>query len=324
MDERFSRALFAVSRNGLLAYMTGEAQLLAQLAWRDRTGARLRAVGGPGAYTFGGLVKLEPGGRRAAVAMVSLERGKSDVWTVDTETGNRQRLSVDNEDHYAYAWGPGARSLLMNTLHRGGRGSTVIERALDGSATVRTLLESDGYTYPGTVSPDGRWLTTDRGDSTEATDVLVLGLQGSAEPLAIAEGKGDQRNGRFSPDGRFIAYDSDESGRLEIYVVPFPSTGAKYQVSSKGGGQPIWRSDGAEIFFLDPENFLTAVPVQVTAGVPQFGAPQPLFQIYGSSGPTVRWDAAPGGQRFLVSEDVAQVNTAPVVLVTDWVKTLGK
>jgi len=323
MDERFSRAPFTVSRNGVLAYMTGEAQLMAQLEWRDRTGQRMRPVGGPGPFTFGGLVKLDPTGRRAIAAMFSPERGLSDVWTVDTETGHRQRLSVDNEDHYAYAWGPGARSVYMNTL-LGDGSSQVIERLLDGSAGTRTLMRSRGYLYPGTVSPDGRWLTLDVGDSTQSSDVIALALQGSGERLALAAGRYNQLNGRFSPDGRFVVYESDESGRSEVYLTPFPPTGAKYQVSTRGGMQGVWRADGLELFFVDPENFLTAVPVQLASGVPQLGAPQALFQVYGGSGPVVRFDAAPGGQRFLVSQDVAEVNTAPVVLVTDWVRTLGK
>ncbi len=322
MDERFSRAPFVVSRNGVLAYMTGEAQLMSRLVWMDRSGARLREVGGPGAYTFGGLVKLDPGGRRAAVAMFSTERGLSDVWIVDTESGNRQRVSADNEDHYAYAWGPGARSLFMNTLLGNGT-SQVIERSLDGSGAVRTLVSSRDYLYPGTVGPDGRWLTIDTGDMTQNSDAVALHLQ-NGERVLIAGGKAHQINARFSPDGRFVVYESDESGRPEIYVTPFPPTGAKFQASTKGGAQAVWRSDGAELFYLDPENYVTAVPIRWNAGVPEFGAAARLFQVYGGYGPVLRYDAAPGGQRFLVSEDIAELNSAPVVLVTDWVKTLGK
>jgi Tol biopolymer transport system component len=323
MDERFSRAPFAVSQNGVLGYMTGEAQFASQLEWKGRDGRRLRTVGEPGTYTFGGLPRLDPSGRRALVAVVSAERGLSDVWIVNTENGYRQRLSVDNEDHYSYCWGMGARSVVMNTLLGNGR-SEILERALDGSDASRVLMKHEGYLYARDVSPDGRWLVLDRFDSAQSSDVVALPLQGPGELLRIADGKPFQQNAHISPDGRFVTYDSDESGRFEVYLVPFPPTGAKYQFSTRGGTQSAWRADGGELYFVDPENFVTAVSVRAAGGVPEFGPPQRLFQIYGSFGPSQRYAVAADGLRFLVGADVTDERPAPIVLVTDWVRTLGR
>ena len=322
MDERFSRAPFAASRNGVLVFMTGRARQMSQLQWHDRGGRLLGLVGEPGWYAFGGQPRLDATGRRAAIAMLNPERGLSDVWIVDMQTGNRQRLSVDNEDHYAYAWGAGGRSVVINTLY--GQRSALFERQLDGTGAQRQLLEAPYYLYPGNVTPDGRWVCVARGDSSSTYDVVAVPMQGDGALVELAVGKPNQRSCQFSPDGRFVAFASDESGRQEVYVMPFPPTGAKWQVSSAGGDSPVWRRDGGELFYVSPENYLTALPVKQAGGVLEFGLPQTLFQVYGGRSDVQRFDVAPDGQRVLVSAEIASPESFPITLVTDWVRTLAK
>jgi Tol biopolymer transport system component len=128
----------------------------------------------------------------------------------------------------------------------------------------------------------------------------------------------------FSPDGRFVAYSSDEAGRSEVYVTPFPGLGAKWQVSPAGGQQPRWSRDGRELFYVDPANHLTVMDVVPSGAGVEFGAPRRLFQIYGSFKTVIRYDLAPDGRRLLVSRDATDDSAAPLTLITDWTRLARK
>jgi hypothetical protein len=116
---------------------------------------------------------------------------------------------------------------------------------------------------------------------------------------------------------RWVAYSSDESGRREVYVVPFHG-GGKLQVSLSGGTAPIWRNDGKELFFLSPSLVVTAVPIGEEGGQLKLGAPQALFRTSSS-----QHDVAPGGQKFL-SNLVGDQGSKPITLVTNWTAELKK
>ena len=323
MDERFSRGTFAVSQNGVLAFMTGQDQSLSRLQWVDRRGTRLRDVGDPGLYTFGGVPQVDPSGRRSAMAMLNAERGVSDIWIVDLETGRRRRLSVDDEDHYSCTWSPDGRRVFMNTLLRSG-GSSLLSLPADGTGAPQIVWTSPGYILPRSVSPDGRWIVADTQDRTGSYDVLAVSLAGGEAPIPVATGPATQIGGALSPDGRFVAYASDESGRNEVYVMAFPPPGGRWQTSATGGKEPRWSRDGRELFFIDAENFVTALAVMPSGGGLEFGSPQRLFQIYGSTGTVSRFDVAPDARRFLITTDAAEGMARPVTLVTDWVSTLQR
>src|SRR3989442_10238180 len=109
--------------------------------------------------------------------------------------------------------------------------------------------------------------------------------------------------GKMSPDGRFIAYASYESGRYEVYVRNFPDSGAKWQVSTEGGSEPIWRADGRELFYVRADRKLMALPVSLTNGF-EGGAARVLFEVAipGLSNPyRSNYAAARDGQRVLIN-----------------------
>jgi len=120
---------------------------------------------------------------------------------------------------------------------------------------------------------------------------------------------------RFSPDMRWVAYWSDESGRREVYVVPFHG-GGKWQVSTSGGTYPIWRNDGKELFFLNLSLVVTAIPLGGEGGQLKLGAPRALFRTSVSA-----YDVAPGGKKFL-SFVVGDQGSKPITLVTNWTAEL--
>ena len=151
---------------------------------------------------------------------------------------------------------------------------------------------------------------------------------GAPTPFANTEFSEDQ--GQFSPDGRWIAYTSDESGRSEVYVQPFPAPvggGSKTRISRDGGSQPRWRRDGKELFYLSPDGKLVAVNV---IGGPIFkaGVPESLFQALVVRGrreavsDVLRWDVTPDGKRFLI--DTVKTASAPLTVVRNWTTELRK
>lgn len=130
-------------------------------------------------------------------------------------------------------------------------------------------------------------------------------------------------NGRFSPDGRWLAYESSESGRAEVYVQPFPSTGAKWSISRNGGRLPRWRRDGKELFYVTAEGKLAAVPI-VAGETFQAGDPSELFDI--SFSPTgvnpYPYAVSADGQRFLVITPDETASTTAISVVLNWTAAL--
>ena len=171
------------------------------------------------------------------------------------------------------------------------------------------------------ISPDGRFLLYHAVDSKTKADLWVLPLEGGQKPFAFLQGEFNESNAHFSPDGRWVAYQSDESGRYEIYVTPFPSPSGKRQISTLGGRWPKWRRK--EVFYLSLDNRLIVSEVNVNGDALQIGAARPLFEIR-PGGPGNVYDVSADGQRFLVNMAVEQQITAPLTLVLNWTADLKK
>jgi len=132
----------------------------------------------------------------------------------------------------------------------------------------------------------------------------------------ITTGRFSELNGALSPDGRFLAYDSDETGRREVYVQPFPEVTDRWRVSIDGGWAPFWRPDGGELYFLDGGSRLSVVTVRVApdAESPSFGEPRTLFPLELKSSRNRQVDTI-DGRTFLVNRTVSGVETTPLTLV---------
>jgi hypothetical protein len=160
--------------------------------------------------------------------------------------------------------------------------------------------------------------------TSSGTDLLVMPLEGDRKPVPFVASDFQETQGKFSPDGKWIAYTSNETGRNEVYVEPFPrGSGAegKRKVSIDGGEDSNWRPDGEELFYLDPGGRLLAVPVRNSDPKSGFsmGAPTTLFDTHllrferGSA-----YRVAPDGKRFLVRVVREHGADPPLVLVTNW------
>ena len=146
------------------------------------------------------------------------------------------------------------------------------------------------------------------------------------EPLEETRFKGFSVD--FSPNGQYLAYMSEESGRSEIYIRPFPHVdNGRWQVSTAGGTRPVWARSGRELFYLDASNALTAVPVGTSEPTISIGSPVKLFDTrYAEPNPARHFDVSADGQRFLMLKASAagDPNATPVsmVLVEHWFEDL--
>ncbi len=146
-------------------------------------------------------------------------------------------------------------------------------------------------------------------------DLWVLPMTGERKPAVFLKTEFNERYGVFSPDGKWIAYRSDESGRYEIYVQPYPTTGAKWQVSREGGTRPNWRRDGREIYWLEEDGTLLAGEVSMGHSF-QPGKAAALFET-GLTRPIERFAVTADGKRFLVPAEV-DGSARPLTVVQNW------
>jgi len=321
MDERFSRASFAVSHNGVMLALTGRTDTRSQLRWRQRDGRPGEPVGEPADYAFGGTPCISPDGRNTAMTVVNPERGNADIWIVDLASGRSRRLTADSEDHYACIWTRDGQSLVMT----GGNPPYpryLAIRPAQGLGGARKIVEVSaiGGLTPLSQSPDGAVLY-----SVNALDArLWIATRLEEPPMRLLPETvgGHQSNGEFSRDGRFVVYDSNETGRYEVFVTPYPWTGERWQVSRDGGWTPRWSRNGRELLYLDLQNRLTAVDVTRTGDALEFGSARRLFSL-STSLTTAGWiyDEAPDG-RFLLVEMPTGSAGPPVRLLTRWTANL--
>ena len=162
-------------------------------------------------------------------------------------------------------------------------------------------MEDNLEKLPLSWSADGRFILYQSTGSPTASDLSVLPLSGDRKPIQFLKTQFSEIEGQFSPDGRWVVYVSNESGRQEVYVAPFPGPGGKWQVSTAGGSWPRWRPDGNEIFYLTPDSNLMAVAVNGKRESFEIGAEKALFEISGARPGGYRYDVSADGQRFLVN-----------------------
>jgi Tol biopolymer transport system component len=302
------RAMFATSQSGAGAYQSHRD--VYQLVWFDRGGRELGAVG------LGGDLdnpRISPEGRRALFARTQPAIGSHDTWIVDLDRGVETRLTSDPTSENNGLWLRDGRSVLF-ALARGGP-PHIVRRDLT-TGQDEEMLPQGTLQGPEDVSPDGKFLVFTERTTGGENDLWTLTLTGSRIRSPLIQSPFDQIEARFSPDGRFFVFQSDESGRGEIYVMPFPVTGAKVRVSTQGGRLPRWSRDGGELFYLSADSHLVSVTVKTTPSL-QIGTPAPLFEF--QVGKLWRdFDVAIDGKRFLAIIPESLARNQPLTVVSNW------
>jgi Tol biopolymer transport system component len=194
----------------------------------------------------------------------------------------------------------------------------------------RPIIGSAGEELLATAQPkqatdwsrDGRFLLYRSNDPQTDWDIWAMPLDGDRHPFPVVRTKFEERDGQFSPDGKWIAYQSNESGRFEIYVQPFPGPGAKLRASINGGVQVRWRSDGKELFYITLEGRLVAVPFRVSSSgqAADTGSPTPLFAARVGGIQDVwlpEYIVSPDGGRFLMDTALEEM-PSPINVILNW------
>ncbi len=309
-DDLLTCAFFSASETGTLAYHGGGAEL-SRLVWLDRAGKEIGSVGTPGRYN---RPRLSPDGRRLAVEV--RDPGNADIWMHDLSRGLATRFTFDPAEDRTPIWAPDGGSLFFS--RRNGSALEFFRKPASGGGAEQVLASIKVIGEVNDWSPDGRSLTlqTFGFGSNAAWDLSILSLAdrklSTFRSSAFSETSGD-----FSPDGRWIAYFSNESGRFEVYVQPFPGPGGRWQISNAGGETPRWRSDGGELYYVAPGGRIMAVEVKAAGQGFEAGTPRFLFQTSLRRLPGAQFDPSPDGQRFLVNLS-EEDRSLPATVVLNW------
>src|SRR5262245_1944932 len=305
-----ARKAFAVAGGSavpVLAYIAARTGANSQFTWFDRTGRTLASVGEPSSFVN---FDLSPDAR--FVAATRRESSGYTAWILDARRAIVSRAET-NQSGADVIWAPDGSGFAYLTQEPGG--TVIYEQPAFGGAPKVLVRRTDVFGGLEDWSKDGRFiaLETQGGHRGEAQPV------DGGKPLILTSGTTAVVDEfRFSPDGKWVAYNSDESGRQEVYVAPFPATGSRWQVSAAGGVQPRWRGDGHELFYLTPDGTLTAAAIG-SGTPPDIGKPASLFKT--GVAPTYNLDhfaVTTDGQRFLIRAPVSGQDESLLKIVVNW------
>ena len=318
-------AQYSFSATGSLVYVSGGVQApQSRLVWVSRNGTE-QPLAAP-AHDYVGP-RLSPDGLRVAVGIVEQE---TQVWLYDLSRETLTRFTFEGTVNLNPAWTPDGKRIAFNSSKEAALANIVWQLA-DGSGGRERLATSEYVQVPMSWSPDGQLLAFIELNPTTSLDIWVLRMgDPSAGPGQVRKAQPflqtpfNESVPAFSPDGHWLAYISDESGRYEIYVQPYPGPGGKWQISTDGGTEPVWNRNGRELFYRSG-NKMMAVDI---ATKPSFaaGKPRMLFEgPYRPTGTTIQnYDVSPDGQRFLMLKSGEQGESAPtqINVVLNWFEEL--
>jgi serine/threonine-protein kinase len=302
--------LFGSSPLGTLVYPWSAGSETRTLVWIDRKGVEEKIATPPRLLE---QPRLSPDGSRLALIT---RNDTLDVHVLDLRRATLTRLTFANGEDETPVWTPDGARIVFKADPQ-----TVSSMAADGSGAAKPIPGaaelSKMNVHLASISPDGKSLALNGAPGATGEDILIASLEGDGAVRPFAQSKFNELAPVFAPDGKWIAYASDESGRFEIYVRPFPGPGGKWQVSTDGGTEPVWARSGKEIFYRS-ERRMMAVPVQ--AG-PTFapGTAQRLFEgdYEFSHRNHPNYDVSPDGQRFLMLKNESAASTSVLQVVID-------
>jgi dipeptidyl aminopeptidase/acylaminoacyl peptidase len=223
-----------------------------------------------------------------------------DNWFFDLAQGRMQRLTFDASQHNASpVWSPDGTRIAFASRRNNREGLYV--KLADGTGAEELVTESDAPTAPMSWSHDGKLLVYAQGG-----DVWAVPVTADKKPFPLLQSQFAELFPQVSPDGKWLAYQSNATGRLEIYVKPFPEGPGQWQVSTDGGQFPRWRGDAKELYFYFNNNIIAA-DIRVSGSSIEPGVPRTLFGLAPPSAGLNhfqyhRFAVTADGQRFLVSQ----------------------
>jgi eukaryotic-like serine/threonine-protein kinase len=322
-------AAVSVSDTGTLVYRApGDETPSRQLLWMDRTGKTVRATDVDFQMTPG--LKLSTSGKQIAFT----EGLPPDIFIYDFDRRTKTRLTTHPSVDHSPVWSPDGTRVVFDS-HRTLDGQATSEAGLyekpsNGATVEQPILDRENGVQhsPRDWSADGSTLVFAKQGQNGRWNLWGLPLTGDRKPFPYRSGEFNENEASLSPNGRFLAFTSNESGKNEVIVQPFPDPSrGRWQISTEGGSAPRWRRDGRELFYLDLKGRLTGVSVTTT---PDFSIQKPTLQIQTPlpvplpvGGVLFPYDVAPDGERFLLTVPIKGVAATPISVRVNWAFLAG-
>jgi Tol biopolymer transport system component len=309
---------FTLSQTGRLVFQSNQAARRSRLTWFDVDGRELGATGEPAEFV---TISLSPDAKRA-VTMIRSNLGaatKPEVRVYDLERGVGSRFAFGEQGNNFPVWSPDGREIAFEDPSAG-----VLIKAADGGSEARLVFAAKTNVWPLSWTPDGKGLLLRIQDSQAGgVDLYAFDLTPDAKPKKLVSIDPDWwLSGSLSRDGKWLLYLSNESGRRDLFVAPYPGPGEKRQVSISGAESGAWLGDHAIVYAQPPEGRLFVVDVDTTAGGLVIGAPRQIFG--GKPAPRGPYAATPDGKRILFAVPVEDSASAQIRFVSDWRTELSR
>jgi len=313
-------AQYAISATGSLVYVAGEMQTdHRRLVWVDRKGKEQPIEAPARDYEF---PRLSPDGKDVAVAITEEGTG-TQIWSYDSARETLTRITFEGTQNMSAVWSPDGKKIAFRS--RLEDSDDIYTQRADGGGELLRLMTSEHTSVPVSWSPDGQTLAFIEINPVTGYDLWLLPLN-ERKPRPFLQTPFNESAARFSPDGHWLAYVSNESGRYEIYVQPYPGPGRKLQISTDGGTEPVWNPNGRELFYRSGNKMMVADVVNQT----NFTVSKPRMLFEGRSLPTPatspNYDVSPDGQRFLMLKRAGQDDQGPtqINIVLNWFDELKR
>jgi len=276
--------------------------LVFSLLWNSAAHVPFGAIAPSRLY---GSARVSPDGERLVASILG---ANASLWVYEFEQGTMTRMTR-GWDNYSAVWHPSGKEITFAS-NRGGDVS-VWQISADGGGQPELLTEATPNSLIGSWTSDGKWLCYSQVTAENNADIWVMSSDKPPVYKMIIQTPFQEFHAAFSPDDRWIAYVSDESGRPEVYVQPFPVTGQKWKLSLDGGDSPEWSPDGQELYYLHGQKIMS---VSITAD-PEF-SPARARKLLDIDHTTIfDFHVYPDGQRFLLTGRSHGVEQSPGVAI---------
>jgi eukaryotic-like serine/threonine-protein kinase len=316
---RMGSADLAISSNGTLVYSIGAEQFGREVVWVNRDGGQTSAAPGWQGSFF--EPALSPDGKSFAVSR-SLDGRTGDIWVRNFDRGTSIKLTHEGVMNRGATWTPDGSSVTYSETHPNGD-FDLRTACADGTGSPRLELQAKALAFTPRWTPDGTWLLSVNDFHVGGADILGIRPGIDTAPVQIVATKANESEIALSKDGHWLAYDSDESGRDEIYVVPFPHTdSAKWAITSGGGNGPLWSHSGKELFYRGPSGDMFSVALTTR---PKFsvGKTKKLFAAPYEDFPAFQGnDVDLNDKKFLMVRQLRKERPDKFVVVENWLEEL--
>ena len=317
-------AHFSISENGSLTYVLGGilGGIEGGLVWVDHNGKVEHLPYPLGEYQS---PRLSTDGRELVVTRVQTQ---ANLWIYGLERGTSRRLTDEEGDEYWAIWTPDGKRIVFNSTRSEGPGASLVWKAADGSSPAEQFAVGEYHQQPKSWSADGKVMILTEGLNPESgLDIWLLKLDGNRKPEPFLHSRYNEMHPIFSPDGRWIAYVTDESGREEVYVRPYPGPGNITTISTEGGMEPVWAPDGKELYYREVSGDKMMAVSFIAEPELRVGKPRLLFEgKYKGGWPWGRnYDIAPDGKRFImITEEEEKQMPSQINVVLNWSEELKR